>query len=102
MARKTHKHHPPVHLHHKVLGGIFVVLGLACITVCVALAFYLMDELLAGSTWELTVLSLCLVAVGLVFFLLAWQQMVVAPKRDQLEAAFRPMRRLPVEDHREE
>lgn len=95
MARKTRKHRAPVHLRHKVLGSIFVILGLAFSAGCLMLASFLLDQFMEGYTWELIMLDLCLGVAGMVFFLAAWHQVVIAPKRDYLEEAFHPIRRPP-------
>ncbi|CAO0822697.1 putative AtpZ/AtpI family protein [Desulfarculales bacterium] len=85
MAIKGHEHKAPVRLRQKLLGKICLMLDLALTGgCCLALAVYLLNKFWAGYTWELITLGLCLGVGGTIFFLLAWQQLVVAPKRNHL------------------
>jgi hypothetical protein len=70
---------------------------MACLGGCMLITAYLMDQFMGGSTLELAALALCLGVAGLSSLLLAWQQLVLAPRRECMKRTFRPMLRQPVE-----
>lgn len=87
MASARNRNRPRVALRHKLLGCIFLIMGLTCLAGSALLSQYLIFHFLGGYTWEALTGDLVCVVMGLGFLALAWMQWVVEPRRQAQEEA---------------